>query len=419
MKKLLSLLLMIAMLTTLFVACATTPDSNEGPASDAPSQTAIKFEDIDLTPIQNFDAVSVTDTPTNYVLLDVADHGKILIRLFPDVAPETVANFKALVAEGFYDGLIFHRVIKDFMIQGGDPQGTGMGGSPNNIKGEFKNNGFENNLKHVRGVVSMARRGDDMNSASSQFFICQKDYDYGNGDYAAFGYVVYGMEVVDSIANVQVDLNDKPKTNVIIKSAKFAHVPAEAFLEEVDMFEISTEQTDYVLLTVENYGKILIRLYPNEAPQTVANFKQLVSDGFYDGLTFHCVYRNAYILGGDPQGNGQGGSGTTIPGEFSSNGVTNRISHIRGTVSMALRGDDMNSASSQFFICQKDVSNTYDGKNAAFGYVVYGMDTVDAIANVSVNISGAPKTTVRITSAKFVVVPDGTYEDPADLIKLS
>jgi len=182
------------------------------------------FEDIDRSTVDSLDGVSATDEETDYVLITVKKYGQILIRLYPDVAPETVKNFKKLVSEGFYDGLIFHRVIKGFMIQGGDPEGTGQGGSEQNIKGEFTNNGFENNLKHVRGVVSMARRGDDMDSASSQFFICQDSYEYGDGDYAAFGFVVYGMDVVDKIANVRTNSSDKPYSKVIMEKVEFAEI---------------------------------------------------------------------------------------------------------------------------------------------------------------------------------------------------
>ena len=210
MKRIICLTLAILMLAISLASC----DKNKTPT----------FEDIDLSTIDSLDNVSVTDKETDYVLITVQNYGQILVRLFPDVAPETVANFKKLVSENFYDGLIFHRVIKNFMIQGGDPEGTGAGGSPDNIKGEFANNGFENNLKHVRGVVSMARRGNDMNSASSQFFICQKDYARGDGDYAAFGFAAYGMDVVDKIANVRTNASDKPYVRVTIESIEFAEV---------------------------------------------------------------------------------------------------------------------------------------------------------------------------------------------------
>ena len=137
--------------------------------------------------------------------------------LYPDVAPITVENFVKLIKENFFDGIIFHRVIPGFMIQGGDPTGTGMGGSKDNIKGEFLANGFVNNLKHERGVLSMART-QDPNSASSQFFIMHDDAPYLDGQYAAFGKVTKGFEVIDEIAGVKTDMRDKPLTPQVIKT---------------------------------------------------------------------------------------------------------------------------------------------------------------------------------------------------------
>ena len=139
-----------------------------------------------------------------YMEISVKDYGKITMELYPDIAPVTVKNFVKLVSEDFYSGIIFHRVIKDFMIQGGDPDGDGSGGSSETIYGEYSENGVENNLSHTRGVVSMARLGNDYNSASSQFFICHADSTYLDGQYAAFGKVVHGMAVVDAIANVEI-----------------------------------------------------------------------------------------------------------------------------------------------------------------------------------------------------------------------
>ena len=143
------------------------------------------------------------------VQIEMEDGGIIKIQLYPAVAPITCANFEKLVKEGFYDGIIFHRVIAGFMIQGGDPTGTGMGGSPDKIKGEFKTNGVTNNLSHSRGTVSMART-QVKDSASSQFFICHEDATFLDGEYAAFGCVTEGMDVVDRIATVDTDFRDKP-----------------------------------------------------------------------------------------------------------------------------------------------------------------------------------------------------------------
>ncbi len=137
--------------------------------------------------------------------------------LYPEIAPKTVDNFVTLVKEGFYSGLIFHRVIKGFMIQGGDPTGTGAGGSKKNIEGEFRANGFRNDLKHTRGVLSMARAYDP-NSASSQFFIMHKDAPHLDGQYAAFGKLTDGFDVLDAIATTRTGFRDRPVEDQRIRS---------------------------------------------------------------------------------------------------------------------------------------------------------------------------------------------------------
>ena len=152
------------------------------------------------------------------VVITVKGLGDIKLELFPEVAPITVKNFLKLVNEGFYSGIIFHRVIKGFMIQGGDPTGTGMSGSKEKIKGEFASNGVKNDLSHERGVISMART-QIPDSASSQFFIMHEDGEFLDGDYAAFGAVISGINVVDEIASVQTDRRDKPLTDIVIEKA--------------------------------------------------------------------------------------------------------------------------------------------------------------------------------------------------------
>ena len=150
------------------------------------------------------------------VRIEMENGGIIDLELYPDQAPITVANFEKLVKEGFYDGLTFHRIIEGFMIQGGDPLGTGMGGSKEKIKGEFRANGVQNCISHERGVISMAR-AQDPNSASSQFFICHADSDFLDGQYAAFGRVVAGMETVDKIATTLTGFGDRPFRPQVIK----------------------------------------------------------------------------------------------------------------------------------------------------------------------------------------------------------
>jgi len=153
------------------------------------------------------------------VKIEMESGDTMTLEIYPDVAPITAANFISLVERNFYDGLIFHRVISGFMIQGGDPEGTGMGGSDQNILGEFAANGFNNTLSHTRGVISMAR-AHNPNSASSQFFIMHADGTFLDGNYAAFGRVIEGIETVDAIAAVRTDANDRPMIDQRIKTIR-------------------------------------------------------------------------------------------------------------------------------------------------------------------------------------------------------
>ena len=150
------------------------------------------------------------------VTIEMENGGVIKAELYPDTAPQSVRNFVSLVSKGFYDGLIFHRVISGFMIQGGDPQGTGMGGPGYHIYGEFRQNGFDNRIKHTRGVLSMARAMMP-NSAGSQFFIMHEDAPHLDGGYAAFVKVIEGMDTVDAIAAARTGANDRPLQPQVMK----------------------------------------------------------------------------------------------------------------------------------------------------------------------------------------------------------
>ena len=169
-----------------------------------------------------------SDKETNLVMIDVRDYGIMVAELYPDKAPITVENFKNLVSKNFYSGLIFHRVMKNFVIHTGDTQGNGIGGSDKTIKGEFEANGVKNDISHVRGVLSMARKkgsnpetSETFNSASSQFYIVQDDATYLDGKYAGFGKLVSGYDVLDKIASVETNMNDKPINDVVIKNVRF------------------------------------------------------------------------------------------------------------------------------------------------------------------------------------------------------
>ena len=225
------------------------------------------------------------------------DGGIIDIELNEEAAPITCENFKKLVGQGFYNGLTFHRVIPNFMIQGGCPLGNGTGGPGWNIKGEFAANGVNNPIKHVRGVID-------------------------------------------------IELNEEA------------------------------------------------------APITCENFKKLVSEGFYNGLTFHRVIPGFMIQGGCPLGNGTGGPGWNIKGEFAANGVNNPLKHTRGVISMA-RAMNPNSAGSQFFIMHQDAPHL-DGQYAAFGKVVAGMDVVDKIAAVRTDWNDKPTTPVKMKTVELI-----------------
>ena len=160
------------------------------------------------------------------VTIEMQDGGVIKAELYPDIAPQSVRNFVTLIQKGFYDGMIFHRVISGFMIQGGDPDGNGTGGPGYHIYGEFRQNGFDNRLKHTRGVLSMARAMMP-NSAGSQFFLMHEDAPHLDGGYAAFGKVIEGMDVVDRIANTRTGANDRPISPQVMKK-----VTVETFGEE-------------------------------------------------------------------------------------------------------------------------------------------------------------------------------------------
>lgn len=170
--------------------------------------------------------ISIMKNPI--VTITMEDGGVMKAELYPEIAPNTVRNFVSLVSKGFYDGVVFHRVIPGFMIQGGDPNGTGMGGPGYTIPGEFTMNGFQNDLAHTRGVLSMARAMDP-NSGGSQFFIMVEDAPHLDGQYASFGMVIEGMEVADKIVSARRNFNDKPFEPQIMKS-----VVVETFGETYD-----------------------------------------------------------------------------------------------------------------------------------------------------------------------------------------
>ena len=186
-------IVLMAMVVLILGACGNTAQAGSGTSGgDAAAAEAEAPAEAAAEPVEAAEPVQVE--------IEIADYGTVTLELDPSQAPITVDNFVKLAKSGFYDGLTFHRIMDGFMVQGGDPSGNGTGGSPDQIKGEFAANGVENNISHTKGVISMARRSNDMNSASSQFFIMVADADYLDGQYAAFGHVTEGQDIIDQIA---------------------------------------------------------------------------------------------------------------------------------------------------------------------------------------------------------------------------
>ena len=384
------------------------------------------------------------DTEHPYVIIDVEDFGKMIVELYPDVAPISVDNFLKYASEGFYDGLIFHRIIKDFMIQGGASQSTECP-----IEGEFLENNIENELLHTRGVISMART-TDLNSATSQFFIMHQDEPFLDGKYAAFGKLIQGFDVLDAIAEVAVNpQNAFPLSEVVIKSISvhlngytlgervcyvaqgeidtYLSQHEEAFSKELD--NVTLEDADVIKEAIKDYQTLSMVAQDNLKEEFTflldlldqvneLQFIQLLNDieteypyiimkirGFgvlavelYPDIApisvdnfLHYASEGFYdnltfhriIKGFMIQGGASQSTECAIMGEFSENGIENDLLHTRGVISMA-RTTNPNSATSQFFIMHQD-SPHLDGKYAAFGKLIYGFDVLDTLADVRVN----------------------------------
>jgi cyclophilin family peptidyl-prolyl cis-trans isomerase len=305
--------------------------------------------------------------------------GNIVIELFPDVAPKHVANFDSLVRVKLFDSTAFHRVIPGFMIQGGDPASKPSSGISKSlwgggIPGQRTVPAEFNSISHKRGIISAARTNDP-NSATSQFFICHGDPTFLDGKYTVFGQVVSGMDVVDSICKVPLEMSSSGEQASPKETIRMTIIP----------------KLQYVISAThagKSLGNIVIETLPELAPKHVANFDSLVAVSFYDSTAFHRVIGGFMIQGGDPAskpssgrsknlwGGGMPGQ-TTVPAEFSSPSVAR---HTRGTVSAA-RTNDPNSATSQFFICHADTPQL-DGQYSIWGKVVSGMEVVDAITTV-------------------------------------
>lgn len=334
-----------------------------------------------------FDAEVTVDTEghsLHYVDMVIKDYGTVSLTLDATVAPITVQNFLDLVNSGYYNGVKISRLLHGFVMQNAQGAGTDC------IKGEFSQNGITNDLKHKKGILSMARNGISMNSASDQFFIMLDDYSGLDGSYAAFGWVSAGMSIIEAIAD-DVSEDDYIDSNGFLDTKAYLTITemrqtgsngieiptVENTPPEPEPFSpyISVETEGHTLHTLEmsikNYGKITMVLDETVAPITVQHFLSLVEKGHFDGLKMLRLQTDFVAQLGDGEGAG------TIKGEFSSNGVTNNLKHRKGILSMA-RTSDPDSASDQFFIMLESNSGL-NGNYAAFGWVTSGMNILEYI----------------------------------------
>ncbi len=334
-----------------------------------------------------FEATVSVDTEghsLHYVEIVFKNYGTVSLTLDATVAPITVENFLKLANSGYYNNSYIGRVQPGFVMQNAEGKGTAC------IKGEFDSNGVENGLEHKKGIISMARNGISMNSASDQFFIMLSDYSGLDGDYAAFGWVTNGMNIIETIAE---DIPDSayeddmgflseahmPMIEAVrvignngVPSPGTASVPpaAEPFTPNISV-DTEGHTLHTVEMSIKDYGKVTMVLDATVAPITVQNFLKLVNSGYYNGLSIIRVQEGFVAQLGD------GAGAESIKGEFSSNGVENKLKHKKGILSMA-RATDKDSASDQFFIMLA-ANSGLDGEYASFGWVTSGMNILEYI----------------------------------------
>jgi peptidylprolyl isomerase/peptidyl-prolyl cis-trans isomerase B (cyclophilin B) len=354
----------------------------EEPGDDLPEGPASREGEYDAPPEMQI------DTEMNYVATLVTEKGDIVVELFDDRVPETVNNFVFLAREGFYDNTTFHRVLPDFMAQGGDPTGTGMGGPGYTFEDEF-----HPELSHDRvGTLSMANSGPNTNG--SQFFITYGPTTWLDDRHTVFGRVIDGLDVLpslsprdpqqgpagpgDLIETVTITETDEPIESEIPAPAEM-EVPEEPTARlnlspRPPEMDIDTDAV-YVATIETEKGEIVVDLNAATAPQTVNNFVFLARQGFYNGLVFHRVEPGFVIQGGDPTGTGQGGPGYVLPAEI-------ELTHGEGAIAMARLPDQGNprrmSSGSQFYITLDETSQL-DGGYTVFGQVTEGMDVVQRV----------------------------------------
>ncbi|SEK47348.1 Peptidyl-prolyl cis-trans isomerase (rotamase)-cyclophilin family [Ruminococcus sp. YRD2003] len=453
-KKLLALALCGIMASSAFAGCGKDVEISEGSSVEATTQAAAPAE----VDIMNFTAPEKGDT---IIEMNIRDYGTVKIRLFPEYADKACENFVELAKKGYYDGLTFHRVIRDFMIQGGDPTGTG-GGGESVWGGEF-DGGTDPHLAHVSGALAYANSGGT-ETDGSQFYIVTGTQDitddlfasyegYGysfsnkqkeifkqaggapflDGNYTVFGQVIDGLDVVFRAQYVATNANDKPLNDLVIDSVKVTEYNGEEikwYLKDYNYddptkadvvnYTAPAEGETIVKMKIKDYGEVKFKLFPEYVPEAVENFVTHAKDGYYDGLTFHRIIDEFMIQGGDPLGTGTGGE--SIWGEKFDGGKYFNLIHAAGALAYANSGGT-DSDGSQFYIVTgsvfdedelagaaqctdsaKKVYTTYggapwlDGNYTVFGQVFDGLDVVFKIQKAETGDNDKPVKDVIIES---------------------
>lgn len=405
-KKVLAVLVCTFTMAGVFSSCGKKPDISENSEvqSDDGTQSSGDTQQSSVS-VANFTAPQKDDT---IITMNIRDYGTVKIRLFPEYADKGVENFIGLAEKGYYDGLTFHRVINDFMIQGGDPNGNGTGGE-STWGGKF-DGGTDPHLIHVAGALAYANSGATSTNGS-QFYIvtgkvCTDDdieyyrsagyniseeaksiyttaggVPYLDGNYTVFGQVFEGLDLIFQIQQVSTDTgNDKPMQDVIIDSVtvdKYNNEELKWYITDYDGFSQSANEENtfpvenvpvknftepeigdkIISMTIKDYGEVKFRLFPEYAEKGVENFIGLAEQGYYDGLTFHRIINDFMIQGGDPEGTGRGGE--SIWGGSFDGGTDPRLIHSAGAVAYANSGSTSTNTS-QFYIVTGDVYEQED-----------------------------------------------------------
>ncbi len=416
-KRILAALLCCITASAALTACGT--DTSK-PGNDTTASTSDGTGDKAEASVANFTAPQKGDT---VIEMTIKDYGTVKIRLFPEYAEKGVENFVELAKKGYYDGLTFHRVIKDFMIQGGDPLGTGTGGE--SVWGGKFDGGTDPHLIHVAGALAYANSGSTSTDGSQFYIVTGDKYDEAtlqqqgcseeakkmymedggapwlDGSYTVFGQVYDGLDVIFNVQQVATGNNDKPVEDVIIESIKVTEYngeelrwhlsdydyqePTEAPLENIDYanFTEPKEGEQVIDLKVKGKGDIMIKLFPEYADKGVENFIELAKKGYYDGLTFHRIIKDFMVQGGDPKGDGTGGE-SIWGGEFDG-GTDEHLLHAAGAVAYANSGSTATDGS-QFYIVTGEKYTEADFKQLND----YGYRFCDNAIDIYSNAGGAP-----------------------------